>query len=1347
MGRTRVNMDEKKKNQVRGYNIGLDIGTNSVGWAVTDTATGELLEFKHKKMLGSRLFEAGESAAATRQKRGMRRRYHRRKERINLLKMLMEDMVLKNDKNFFRRMDEGFLHIEDKKIKLPYILFNDPDYTDQNYYHDENTRTIYHLRKTLCNTTEKMDARLIYLALHNLIKYRGHFLYQGQKFSEVNNKTEKLFEDLYIQLSEKCDFDNIQFDLVKIQDVVEVLKDCKISKKEKQEKTLNIIAGTMDKNLLAEVIKLIIGYKANFAIIFNDGTLIDDAGKKIKLSFSDSEYEKNEDKLLEQLDEKAIVLELLKKINSWLVLQEVLQGEATVAEAMVNKYEKHRRDLAILKKYMKENLSTEDYTWFFRKEVDKNGNYLKNYVNYIAGDERCSQKKLYDTLDRFIQEDESKEAKFIQKEIKEENFLLCLNTKKNASVPYQLTYLEAEKIINNQLLYYPQLKENKDKILSLITFRIPYYVGPMNSGSRFSWIERRTNEKIYPWNLEQVVDVDKTAEKFIKRMTNKCTYLVNEDVIPRYSLLYNEYVLLNELNKIRINGKLIAPKDKEIIIAGLFCKKKTVKEDSFVNFLKSINYQNAKEYKIEGYQKEKEFSASLNSYIDFQKIFGEINASNREMIEKIIYWLTVFEEKEIVKRKISQKYGEQVSDKQMNFICRLRYKGWSRLSKKLINGIRIYNVASEGKTVIDIMRETNENFMQVINNKRYGFSKLINDENQNEYKEKIMIEDVMELQGSPAIKRGIWQTTQIVDELISIMGREPENIFLEFAREEQNKKRSTSRENILKKCYEKLRKNVEEYNKEIEQNLKNSKYVKKLDREKMLLYFMQNGKCMYTGVPLDIDKLEMYQIDHILPQAYIKDDSIENKALVTIDANQIKTDNLLLDENIKKKQYLYWTNLYDCNLIGAKKYRNLLRETIGENETKGFINRQLVETRQITKHVMGLFAATYTNSNIVSIRADLSHNFREKYKLYKSRQINNYHHAHDAFLAATIGGFLLKTFPDMENELIYDKFMEYRRKNKKSVLLKSKYGYILSLFDQDIVSEDGEIIWRPEYIENIREVIDGKYCLVTRKMEEQTGAFYKKTIYGAKNKKASIPLKKNMSVEKYGGYTGKIIAYMDAVLYKEKKKEVKKLIGIPCYVVTLEKTCPGSVSEYIQKELKVSEYTILKDHIKKYQKIIENGNELYLTSYEEVINAKEFYYNCNSEERKTARNIFMKCLSGHCKKNEEDTEDVKKALEYTFNYMILKSKGQYQLYADIFEKIDQAVDFVQLSYEEKMNCLKEMLKLTSATAARANMKKFSSKDVKLSEQMGRKNRHTVDLEHTTFIDQSITGLYERKYCL
>ena len=203
-------MKTKRFNNVK-YNIGLDIGTNSVGWAVTDE-NARLLKYKSKNMWGSRLFEAGESAKDTRVKRNTRRRYARRRQRIIWLQELLTDDMKKVDSSFFERLKESFLWQEDRKEKNRYTLFNGSDLTEKEYY--ESYPTIYHLRKALCNSKERFDFRLVYLAMHHIIKYRGNFLYQGQNLTgnvDIKDTLTELFGKW--QFTEEIE-DNVKKELV-----------------------------------------------------------------------------------------------------------------------------------------------------------------------------------------------------------------------------------------------------------------------------------------------------------------------------------------------------------------------------------------------------------------------------------------------------------------------------------------------------------------------------------------------------------------------------------------------------------------------------------------------------------------------------------------------------------------------------------------------------------------------------------------------------------------------------------------------------------------------------------------------------------------------------------------------------------------------------------------------------------------------------------------------------------------------------------------------------------------------------------------------------------------------------
>nr|WP_272482273.1 type II CRISPR RNA-guided endonuclease Cas9 [Thomasclavelia cocleata] len=193
--------------------------------------------------------------------------------------------------------------------------------------------------------------------------------------------------------------------------------------------------------------------------------------------------------------------------------------------------------------------------------------------------------------------------------IEEEELLLKQNDRDNGAIPYQLNLNEMKKIIENQSKFYEDLRINKDKLISILTFKIPYYYGPLDGNDKYGWLikyQNKKQERITPWNHNEVVDMERTATAFIERLTSFCTYLPDELVMPKNSLTCNMYELLNELNRIRVNGKLLGRDIKAGIIEKLFMNKKIIKESDLKEwFIKNKIYLEIDE--ISGYQKDKIF--------------------------------------------------------------------------------------------------------------------------------------------------------------------------------------------------------------------------------------------------------------------------------------------------------------------------------------------------------------------------------------------------------------------------------------------------------------------------------------------------------------------------------------------------------------------------------------------------------------------------------------------------------------------------------------------------------------------------------------------------------------------
>ncbi len=335
-----------------------------------------------------------------------------------------------------------------------------------------------------------------------------------------------------------------------------------------------------------------------------------------------------------------------------------------------------------------------------------------------------------------------------------------------------------------------------------------------------------------------------------------CTYLPSEPVMPKNSLTCNKYEVLSELNKIRINGKLIRKDMKLRIINDLFLKHKKVKEKHLIDWLNNEEYGEIKE--ITGYQKDKEFASSMNVWIDFINIFGEINDENYQLIEKIANDVTIFNDPKILKRRLKKVY--LLSEAEIEKIMKLNYKGWSSLSSKLVNGLYADNRISSHATILDVMEEENLMLMEIINDDQLGYDQLIQNEYFKENDNISVYEEIDKLACSPAIKKSIRQTFLIIDEIVHFMGHNPTNVFIEFAREEKTKKRTLSRTIQLEQIYKNLELTTDV--KEIINKLNDYKDSGRMD-DRLYLYFTQMGKCMYQNKPLDINRLSDYQIDHI----------------------------------------------------------------------------------------------------------------------------------------------------------------------------------------------------------------------------------------------------------------------------------------------------------------------------------------------------------------------------------------------------------------------------------------------------------------------------------------------------
>lgn len=1333
------------------YNIGLDIGTTSVGWAVVETENQKILRKGNKPLWGIRLFEEASKAEGRRNFRSTRRRYDRRRQRISLLQEEFKEEINKVDSNFYIKLQESKYVTSDTINKT--IKITDSEKEKLKKYLKE-CPTIYHLREKLINNTEKEDIRLVYLAIHHIIKYRGNFLYNSKGFN-VNNlnieeKIKEAFDTYFSYINTEYDDYSSLLDIKKLSEAL-----MQQSKKDAREEIKNVLteSGLFENKIVNEFIKMMIGNKFKITTLLS----LEDSDSKLEISFDGTEFEDKYDEIESIALDKIEILEIMKELYDTLFLKKLFKGsnETNISSLMVKKYNEHREDLKFLKKILKSD--KELYKKFFKNDCI----YEKYITNNITYDEFI--KEVNNAISKVNIADYNLSNEYVTKiapKIANGNFMPRITSTENGKYPYQLNKDELLKIIENQGKYYPFLLNKTNdgtyKIVKLLEFRIPYFVGPLvnSNQSKFAWMERNIqNVKITPYNFDEVINKELTAEKFIKRMISNCTYLLNEPALPNNSISYNNFKVLNELKQIRINGELLEINLQHKLIEELFKKTNgTITEKKFKDYLLTNNEfpMHGTELNITGYSADGAFANNMQSYIDFfgkNGIFEDTSYTINDA-ENIIEWITIFDDKDILEQKVRKNYPE-LNDSKIKSILNKKYKGWGSLSSKLLNTkYYIDKKSNTKKSILDLMYETKENFMQIINNDEYNFQQMINEiNNTNNDIEKLSYKVVEPLATSPANKRGIYQALKIVDEIVNYIGYEPESIAIEMARNEDKKERKDNKKKYIENLYKKSKDEIENYNK-----LQKELNQEEINSQKMFLYFIQEGKCLYSGKTLNIEDLDSYEIDHIIPRTLIKDDSIDNKALVYRECNQNKAASYVLPQEYRNKyNQEWWKHLRKIGLMSAKKYHNLIRKEYSEEDIEGFINRQLVETRQITKHVANILNTYYKNTKVIYLKAKLSHDYRDRYDLFKFREINDYHHAHDAYLAAVLGEYKEKYLnKDVNFEVVKElNYMLINSGNKDKI----KYGYVINSLDEqahDLIfelskkymnKETGEVIFNAEeFNKRIEDTLYRNDILVSKKTEIRTGEFYNQTKNSKGNK--GIELKKNMPTELYGSYTSLNPAYAIMVKYTKKNKIIQKLIGIPIY---LTKQNDETIKDnYIRNILNISmndSYEFTSKPIPFFSKLNWNGQICYLVGASdtvEVCNAQEFNY--DKEFFKYHKLALQKLFNN---KNLEINDNIySNMLDEIIKYIVDKIEKQYKLFGNLIFELKIMINYDNIesnSVENKENIIKQLTKLLNCKSDNANFKFLNNK---FSSAFGKKNGRTI--EKFSLINLSVSGIYQKE---
>lgn len=949
--------------------------------------------------MGVRHFEAAEEAKTNRLNRGARRLIDRKRWRKRQLINAFIDFGLIN-KNDIIHLDAN----NKETIYENYLRF---------HYYDESIskpidHTIYHLRKRALY--EEVSNRELLLALYNICKTRGHFLLENIDFENNATINFSTFKEKYYELTSQVIFyvdNHDNFDETVLNDIftrnLTKANDIKAAIKLEQDDETNSKA--------IELLKIICGFKGDLSKVTDDESLIGDK-KNINVS------------TIKSMDANQVT----DFMNGLVELYDLIQ-----IHSIIDKYD-YLCEVAVdkLDKYIELNRKNRDSEEY------------KEFKTLIQG--KMSPSLFNDK----------------KKKEKNENSLRVVKNLDN-SYPNGLYVKEAKAILHKQQEFNANITDEFIEVVaSILSARIPFFVGPLAIDAKNAWIEnKKCNFKYsYEYSMKNLnpIDVKETIKEWKKRMISHCTYLVDQPALPKGSFIYETFSILNEINILKAEDKnhetyYLTREDKVKIFNELFLKETDV---TYKNVEELLNLS----YFGDRAKKAKKFNNKYTLYHSIARIVPELKIAdineiftNKEKIDKlesIILDISLFDEE---KARINN-FKEEFNDK-AEALGKLKVSGFYSLSKEFLTE-EVLN--TQGESMLDILFDDNpkdkiNEQMTIItkatdingNPKNFSANKYLKIlEKNNQLSIDLLVDGTKPIMPiSRPVIRGLNECFKVYQEILKVYGT-PKRLVIETARDFGEKGKVTKKHaDTMKEIYDTKARKVMEKESQFRNSLENWEEIDALltdtNKRKIELYITQCGVDMIDGHKIDLHRLYDYEIDHILPRGF-GEDAIYDKMLIHKMHNREKGDRVPLQyiaesNNIGYKQYIDRVEkLYDYGLISDKKKDRLLLKNT--EEVSGFIEQNLVDTRYIIKEFTSIISA-YNKLNdydthIVSLKSAFTKLARRAFGMNKKdRDFGLQHHAHDACMIALADTCLNTIFPNYDQRGNFKKFDEFLKNMPK----------------------------------------------------------------------------------------------------------------------------------------------------------------------------------------------------------------------------------------------------------------------------------------------------------------------------
>ena len=966
--------------------LGLDLGTNSIGWAVVNA---EQTEDNNCKLVGiqssgSRIipmdaallgdFDRGNSISQTAERtrlRGVRRLLERsllRRERLHrvldILGFLPEHYS--QSLNRYGKIIEGtepklpwrkniegkyeFLFIDSFNEMLQDFISLYPEFAGKKIPYDW---TIYYLRKKALN--QKIAKEELAWILLNFNQKRGYYQLRGED-EQVDNSKEVKFYALKVTKVEATDDkkgDDVWYN-VYLENGMTYRRSSKVFLDWEGKTKEFIVTTDLNEDGTPKTDK-----EGNIKRSFRAPKEDDWGLLKVKTESDISNSGKTVgqyiyESLLHKPDQK-IIGKLVRTIERKFYKEElrlILEKQKEFIEELRDRdlYEKCINELYPINEAHRNNIENKDFTYFFVEDILFYQRPLKSKKHLISD---CPYESYsYNAVD------------------KDGNERVCIQSIKCIPSSHPL-YQEFRlwQFVQNLRIYQKEKVVN-GKLYTDVDVTSEFLQSEDDVVALYDWLNDRSSIK------QETLFT--SYFKLKKKKNEVCPYRWNYVEDKEYPCNETRSVILKGLNNINVKNDFL---DKE-------------RETAIWHMLYSIEDKVEIEKALTKYAKRipelpDSFAEELSKIKPFKKDYGSYSA---KAIKKLLplmrmgkYWdadAIDIKTKERIEKLIDGEYDENISDRVREKVNTLNDLSQYRGLPIWVSCYIVYNRHSEAK---DIAKWE----------KPEDIDTYLRDFKQHSLRNPIVEQIVTE---TLRTVRDIWKQEGQIDEIHLELGREMKNpadkrkqmterilenentnlriktILAELKNPEYEvdnvRPYSPSQQDILKIYEEYALDNLTKDDKEYEFVKKISKSAQPTKSEiiKYKAWLEQKYRSPYTGETIPLSKLftEAYEIEHVIPQSRYFDDSFSNKVICESEVNKLK-DRMLGYEFIKNHHgekvqlsggrvvEILQTDVYEqlvkSSFSGPKKNK-LLMEDIPD----GFIERQLNDSRYISKFIKGLLS-------------------------------------------------------------------------------------------------------------------------------------------------------------------------------------------------------------------------------------------------------------------------------------------------------------------------------------------------------------------------------------------------------